>query len=69
MPAKIGGFLYSLFPGLGADFLGLVNRALPRAGSKQAKLGRASRTAVSESVATKLGKEAAERYNQHTKFA
>jgi short-subunit dehydrogenase len=68
MSAKVGSRLYSLFPGLGADVLGLLNRVLPAAGSKKGKLGRESRTPVSESVVTKLGQAAAERYNQQKKM-
>jgi len=69
MPAKAAGLLYSLLPGLGASVLGLINAALPAASGSHARLGRDSRTVASESFATALGKKAAERYNQHAKFA
>jgi hypothetical protein len=68
-PAKVGGLLSSIFPGLAADVLGVVNRVLPKAHSKQARRGRESRTPVSESFATKLGQKAAEKYNQHSRPA
>jgi NAD(P)-dependent dehydrogenase (short-subunit alcohol dehydrogenase family) len=62
--AKIASQVTSLFPGLSAEALSLANRMLPVSSDKQKQLGHESRTAVSESFATKLGRRAAARYNQ-----
>jgi short-subunit dehydrogenase len=64
---KIAAEFSGAFPGLTADILALVNRVLPASSNKEKKLGRESKTPISESFATKLGRQAAERYNQHAK--
>lgn len=64
MPAKLLSAFHSLFPGLGADLLGAVNRALPHSDDPAQHTGHESRSAVSESFATELGRTAADRYNE-----
>ena len=66
-PAKLAANLSSTFPGITSDILAFVNRALPESQERGKKKGRESRTQVSESVLTKLGRDAADEYNQHAK--
>jgi hypothetical protein len=66
-PAKLAAQFSGNFPGITANILGLINRGLPDAETRGKKRGRESKTAVSESFVTKLGREAAERYNQYSK--
>jgi hypothetical protein len=67
LPAQIAEILYSLFPGLGADASRLINRLLPGSHDEGIRRrGRESRTVVSESPLTALGKRAARRYNQES---
>jgi short-subunit dehydrogenase len=66
-PAKIATNLSSTFPGITSDILAFVNRALPESHARTKKKGRESRTPVSESALTKLGRDAADEYNQHAK--
>lgn len=66
VPFQIAATLYALFPGLGADLLGWVNRLLPEAGgigSRQLR-GADSETWLSESWLTTLTDNAAERNNE-----
>src|SRR5919199_1818935 len=65
LPTRIAVTFYSLFPGLGADAVGLVERLLPGpddAGT-EVKRGAESRSALSPSVLTVLGDRAALRNN------
>jgi hypothetical protein len=67
VPAKVGAIVHGVFPGLTAEVLALVNRALPSSGRDGARLavkGEASTSALSPSALTRLGDEAAFRYNQ-----
>jgi short-subunit dehydrogenase len=66
-PAKLAAHLSSTFPGITSDILAFVNRALPESQDRAKKKGRESRTPVSESGFTKLGRDAADEYNQHAK--
>lgn len=66
-PAKVAAEFSSLLPGVTANILGFVNRALPESTNKGVRLGRESKTPVSESFLTKLGRQAADRYNQRSK--
>jgi NAD(P)-dependent dehydrogenase (short-subunit alcohol dehydrogenase family) len=65
---------HGLMPGLTTEILGLVNRALPKAATRdgaaataesQPRLGRDSETALTRSFLTTLGRQAAATYNQH----
>ncbi len=61
--AKLAARFAGLFPGLTADLLGVFHRLLPRPGvSTEARRGAESRSAVSESFLTALGRKAAARY-------
>jgi NAD(P)-dependent dehydrogenase (short-subunit alcohol dehydrogenase family) len=64
--AQVFARLHGLFPGLTADLLSLVNRALPGPGGIGAATaeGVESETAVSESFLTALGQRAAAELNQ-----
>jgi NAD(P)-dependent dehydrogenase (short-subunit alcohol dehydrogenase family) len=72
LSARIAATMHGLFPGVTADLLGLVNRALPdsRGPGRHAPVGsgavkgEASTSAVSPSWLTTLGDRAAERANQ-----
>jgi short-subunit dehydrogenase len=66
LPATLAARFVGLFPGLTADLLGLVNRALPGPGGiGTAKVkGKESETAVSQSPLTALGRRAARDLNQ-----
>ena len=67
LSAQVGALLHGVFPGLTADVLALVDRALPSSGSgssRAAVKGEASTSAFSPSLLTKLGDEAALRHNQ-----
>jgi len=68
-PHKVAAEFAGLFPGLTSDILSAVNMGLPDSSKTEKRLGRESKTAVSESFLTKLGREAAERYNQHAKVS
>jgi NAD(P)-dependent dehydrogenase (short-subunit alcohol dehydrogenase family) len=67
IPATLAARFVGLFPGLTADLLGLVNRALPGAGGigTGRRLGKESQSAVSESPLTTLGRRAAHELNQY----
>jgi short-subunit dehydrogenase len=66
LPAKLGTTVHGLFPGLTADLLGLVNRALPDGDGADGRAvkGEASTSAVSPSWLTVLDERAARRANQ-----
>jgi hypothetical protein len=66
-PAKLAANLSRSFPGITADVLGFINRALPESRDRSKKKGRESQTAISESPLTRFGREAAEEYNQRVK--
>jgi short-subunit dehydrogenase len=68
-PHKFAVEFAGLFPGLTADILSAVNLGMPGSASTEKRLGRESKTAVSESFLTKLGREAAQRYNQYAKVS
>lgn len=57
---------HGLFPGLTANLMGLMNRVLPAPGGigREMRLGEMSRTPLSESVLTALGRRAALRNNE-----
>src|SRR5262249_17706326 len=66
LPAKVGTWLHGLFPGLTADFLGLINRLLPGPGgigAGRAK-GKDSHSALAPSWLTTLSDRAAQRNNE-----
>ncbi len=63
--AKLGARFHGMFPGLTAEMMALANRVLPSEGvSKERHFGHESETAITRSFATKLGREAAERFHQ-----
>jgi NAD(P)-dependent dehydrogenase (short-subunit alcohol dehydrogenase family) len=66
LPAKLAVAFHGLFPGLTADFLGLVNRFLPGPGGigTERARGKDSESAVSPSVLTALNERAAARNNE-----
>jgi NAD(P)-dependent dehydrogenase (short-subunit alcohol dehydrogenase family) len=68
LPAAVGARLHGLMPGATVRALTVVQRLLPEPGGAgaQARSGDESRTAVSESAATALGRRAAPRQNQRT---
>jgi hypothetical protein len=68
-PLKVAAEFAGLFPGLTSDILSAVNMGLPDSSRTEKRLGRESKTAVSESFLTRLGREAAQRYNQHAKVS
>jgi short-subunit dehydrogenase len=68
-PHKVAAEFAALFPGLTADILSALNRGLPDSSRTEKRFGRESKTAVSESFLTKLGRQAAERYNQLAKVS
>ena len=64
--AKLGALVHDLFPGLTAEALAVVNRALPAApvDSRQPVKGEASESRLSPSWLTRLGDRAAVANNQ-----
>jgi len=66
LPAKVATLLHDLAPGWTADLLGLVQRFLPGPGGRgtEGTPGRESESAVSPSLLTRLGDEAAARNNE-----
>jgi short-subunit dehydrogenase len=64
--AELVARLNGLFPGLAADILGLVNRALPKAagGETSSQKGWQSESPLTRSPLTALGRQAARRYNE-----
>jgi hypothetical protein len=65
-PAQLAATLQSLFPGMTADLLGLVNQFLPGPGGIGAASARGHESAsrLAPSWLTTLGDQATERYNQ-----
>lgn len=65
--AKTLALAHGIAPGMVSDALGMVNRVLPGADSdaKERFSGKESRSAVSESVVTELGRRAGERLHQY----
>jgi NAD(P)-dependent dehydrogenase (short-subunit alcohol dehydrogenase family) len=66
-PAKVGALVHGAFPGLTADVLAVVSRALPTSGADGGRVavkGEDSTSPLSPSRLTKLGDEAAIRNNQ-----
>jgi NAD(P)-dependent dehydrogenase (short-subunit alcohol dehydrogenase family) len=66
LPTRIAVTFYSLFPGLGADAMGLIERLLPGpdGAGTEVKRGAESQSALSPSVLTVLGDRAALRNNE-----
>jgi short-subunit dehydrogenase len=63
--ARLLATIHGIAPGLVSDALSLVNRLLPNPNDNQSRhLGKESKTAVSESPLTALGRRAAERFNE-----
>jgi NAD(P)-dependent dehydrogenase (short-subunit alcohol dehydrogenase family) len=64
--AKLLALIHGLFPGLTAEILALANRLLPGAGSAGAErhTGKQSRTAVTDSFLTALGRGPARKLHQ-----
>ena len=67
--AQLAALAHGVFPGLTADILGLVNRALPGADGAglEARTGKESQSAVTESFLTRMGERAAEKYQHQSK--
>jgi len=67
-PASIAVIFHSLFPGLTADILSLINRMLPAPGGigRHRARGQESETALAPSLLTSLSDRAAERNNEAT---
>jgi NAD(P)-dependent dehydrogenase (short-subunit alcohol dehydrogenase family) len=66
LPARVADLLHAVFPGLTADFLGLVNRLLPGPGGigKAIARGEDSESWISPSLLTALSDQAAVRNNE-----
>jgi short-subunit dehydrogenase len=64
--AKLLAAFHGLFPGITADVLSVVNRAMPAAegGDTQRHLGKESETPITRSALTSLGRKAGEELNQ-----
>ncbi len=63
--AKLAAAVHGVVPGIVQDVLALVNRTLPDGEQVTGrKRGKESKTAVSESFLTKLGRDAAQEYNE-----
>jgi hypothetical protein len=60
----MAGTLYSALPGLGTEMLAWVNRALPDSRNSEKEPGWKNESFVSRSFLTKLGRDAARRYNE-----
>jgi short-subunit dehydrogenase len=65
LSAKTASILVNAMPGLATEAMSVVNRVMPHSSNKQIQSGNQSRTPISESFVTKLGRNAAERYNQY----
>lgn len=61
---KLAVSLYSMLPGLSSDVLGIVNRVLPDSLNSEKEPGWKNQGVVSRSFITKLGRDAADRYNE-----
>ncbi len=64
--AQMLAFFHSLFPGLTADIMGIVNRFLPSGEEAgiAAHSGRECETAITQSFLTVLGQRASQMYNE-----
>ncbi len=64
--AKLAALLHGIAPGLMADVLGVVDRILPGPGGvgPEKRKGKESASAVSQSLLTRAGRKAAQRYNE-----
>lgn len=71
VPAKVAVAFHGLFPGTTTNIMGITNRVLPGTGatSKERHRGKESRTAISESPLTALGRRPAREFNQHPEEA
>jgi NAD(P)-dependent dehydrogenase (short-subunit alcohol dehydrogenase family) len=64
--AKLAALAHGIAPGVTANVLGLVNRAMPGPNGDQDRyLGKDSQTVLTRSFLQKAGQEAAEQYHQH----
>ena len=74
--AKLLAMFHGLFPGVTADILGVVNRALPgadvaqpssavRAQSRDRRTGKESESSLTQSPLTRFGREAAREFHQY----
>ena len=65
--AKLAALAHGVAPGMVSDALGIVNRVLPGTGSTSPErfTGKASRSAISDSFLTKLGRDAGEELHQY----
>lgn len=64
--AKLIALLHGVCPGLTADILGIINRLLPSAGDigSERRTGKQSRTAITDSFLTALGRKPAHKLHQ-----
>ncbi|HEX3722355.1 MAG TPA: SDR family NAD(P)-dependent oxidoreductase [Nitrolancea sp.] len=64
--AQLLARFHGMFPGLTANILGMINQALPDPGGigTERRLGKESRSAISESFLTALGRRAADTWHQ-----
>jgi NAD(P)-dependent dehydrogenase (short-subunit alcohol dehydrogenase family) len=65
LSAKTASALVNAMPGLAAEAMSVINRVMPHSADKHIQRGNESRTFISESFLTKLGRDAAKRYNQY----
>jgi short-subunit dehydrogenase len=65
LSAKTASALVNAMPGLATGAMGMINRVMPHSADKHIQRGNESRTFISESFLTKLGRDAAKRYNQY----
>ena len=63
--AKTASALVNAVPGLATEAMSVINRVMPHSSNKRMQRGNESRTFISESFLTKLGRDAAKRYNQY----
>lgn len=63
-PAKLAASLSSVLPGLTSEILGVVNRGLPSSRNSAKEPGWKNQGIVSRSFITKMGRNAADRYNE-----
>lgn len=66
VPAKAAALIHGIFPGVTTRILGLANRVIPGKGaaSKERHIGEESKSRISESALTVLGRRAANEFNQ-----
>ena len=65
LSARAASALVNAMPGLATEAMGVINRVMPHSADKHIQRGNESRTFISESFLTKLGRNAAKRYNQY----